>query len=77
MTNELLPKTVVGSYVQPEWLFDRNNLKGRLPPRVRAQEIWRVDPEFLESAQNDATLSCNPRYGKGGDRYRYGRGGAA
>ncbi len=56
MTNELLPTTVVGSYVQPEWLVDRNNLKGRLPPRIRAHEIWRVDPEFLESAQNDATL---------------------
>ncbi len=56
MTNELLPTTVVGSYVQPEWLVDRNNLKGRLPPRIRAYEIWRVDPEFLESAQNDATL---------------------
>ena len=56
MTNELLPTTVVGSYVQPEWLVDRNNLKGRLPPRIRAHEIWRVDPEFLENAQNDATL---------------------
>ena len=56
MTNELLPTTVVGSYVQPEWLVDRNNLKGRLPPRVRAHEIWRVGPEFLEDAQNDATL---------------------
>ena len=56
MTNELLPTTVVGSYVQPEWLVDRNNLKGRRPPRIRAHEIWRVDQEFLESAQNDATL---------------------
>jgi 5-methyltetrahydropteroyltriglutamate--homocysteine methyltransferase len=56
MTDKLLPTTVVGSYVQPEWLVDRNNLKGRLPPRVRAQEMWRVEPEFLEDAQNDATL---------------------
>ena len=56
MTNELLPTTVVGSYVQPEWLVDRDNLKGRLPPRVRALELWRIDPEFLEDAQNDATL---------------------
>ena len=56
MTNELPPTTVAGSYVQPEWLVDRNNLKGRLPPRIRAHEIWRVDQEFLESAQNDATL---------------------
>lgn len=56
MTNEILPTTVVGSYVQPEWLVDRDNLKGRLPPRVRALEMWRIDPEFLEDAQNDATL---------------------
>lgn len=56
MTNELLPTTVVGSYVQPEWLVDRDNLKGRLPPRVRALEMWRIDPAFLEDAQDDATL---------------------
>jgi 5-methyltetrahydropteroyltriglutamate--homocysteine methyltransferase len=56
MTEKLLPTTVVGSYVQPEWLVDRANLKGRLPPRVRALEMWRVDPELLEDAQNDATL---------------------
>lgn len=56
MTDKLLPTTVVGSYVQPEWLVDRANLKGRLPPRVRAREMWRIDPEFLEDAQNDATL---------------------
>lgn len=56
MTEKLLPTTVVGSYVQPEWLVDRDNLKGRLPPRVRALEMWRVSPEHLEAAQNDATL---------------------
>ena len=56
MTEKPLPTTVVGSYVQPEWLVDRDNLKGRLPPRVRALEMWRVDPAFLEDAQNDATL---------------------
>tara|TARA_Y100001936_G_scaffold83330_1_gene81998 strand:+ start:1472 stop:2500 length:1029 start_codon:yes stop_codon:yes gene_type:complete len=56
MTNELLPTTVVGSYVQPEWLVDRDNLKSRLPPRVRALEMWRIDPAFLEDAQDDATL---------------------
>ena len=56
MSEKLLPTTVVGSYPQPDWLIDRGNLKGRLPPRVRAREIWRVAPEFLEQAQNDATL---------------------
>jgi len=47
---------VVGSYPQPEWLVDREMLGSRLPPRVRAREIWRVAPEFLEQAQDDATL---------------------
>jgi 5-methyltetrahydropteroyltriglutamate--homocysteine methyltransferase len=56
MADKILPTTVVGSYPQPDWLVDRGNLKGRLPPRVRAREIWRVAPEFLEQAQNDATL---------------------
>ncbi len=56
MTGDLLPTTVVGSYVQPDWLVDRDNLRSRLPPRVRARELWRVAPEFLEQAQNDATL---------------------
>jgi 5-methyltetrahydropteroyltriglutamate--homocysteine methyltransferase len=53
---ELLPTTVVGSYPQPDWLIDRRALRGRLPPRVRAHELWRVAPEYLEQAQDDATL---------------------
>jgi len=52
----LLPTTVVGSYPQPDWLVDRHMLGSRLPPRVRAKEIWRVAPEFLEQAQDDATV---------------------
>ena len=54
--NHLLPTTLVGSYAQPDWLLDRKNLAGRFPPRVRAKEIWRVDSDYLEEAQNDATL---------------------
>jgi 5-methyltetrahydropteroyltriglutamate--homocysteine methyltransferase len=54
--NQMLPTTVVGSYPQPDWLLDRDNLKGRLPPRVRAREIWRVAEPLLEQAQDDATL---------------------
>ncbi len=54
--NELLPTTVIGSYPQPDWLVDRDNLKGRLPPRVRANEMWRISAPFLEQAQDDATL---------------------
>jgi len=56
MTNVLLPTSLVGSYAQPDWLIDRNKLAGRFPPRVRARELWRVAPEFLEEAQDDATL---------------------
>src|SRR6266508_5439868 len=52
----LLPTTVVGSYPQPDWLVDRENLRNRLPPRVRAREMWRVAETFLEAAQDDATL---------------------
>ena len=51
----LFPTSLVGSYPQPEWLIDRDRLAGRFPPRVRATELWRVDEEFLEAAQNDAT----------------------
>src|SRR5215213_2142281 len=53
--NRLLPTTLVGSYAQPDWLIDRGKLAGRFPPRVRAQELWRVAPEFLAEAQDDAT----------------------
>jgi len=52
----LFPTTLVGSYPQPEWLIDRKKLAGRFPPRVRAKELWRIAPEFLEEAWNDATL---------------------
>ena len=47
--------TVVGSYPQPDWLVDKNKLRGRLPPRVRAREIWKVSDKNLEEAQDDAT----------------------
>src|SRR5262249_26108572 len=52
---ELLPVTVVGSYPQPDWLIDRSILSKGVP-RVRMREMWRVAPEFLEHAQDDATL---------------------
>jgi 5-methyltetrahydropteroyltriglutamate--homocysteine methyltransferase len=52
----LLPTTIVGSYPQPEWLIDRARLASRFPPRVRARELWRVSPEYLEEAQDDATI---------------------
>jgi 5-methyltetrahydropteroyltriglutamate--homocysteine methyltransferase len=52
----LFPTSLVGSYPQPDWLIDRGRLAGRFPPRVRARELWRVDPAYLAQAQDDATL---------------------
>ncbi|MBZ5696812.1 MAG: 5-methyltetrahydropteroyltriglutamate--homocysteine methyltransferase [Acidobacteriia bacterium] len=52
----LLPTSLVGSYPQPDWLIDREKLGHRMPPRVRAAELWRVAPEWLEQAQDDATI---------------------
>jgi 5-methyltetrahydropteroyltriglutamate--homocysteine methyltransferase len=52
---ESLLTTVVGSYPQPSWLIDRERLGDRLPPRVRARELWLVPEPLLEEAQDDAT----------------------
>src|SRR3954470_20367175 len=52
----LFPTTIVGSFPQPEWLIDRAKLAGRFPPRVRASELWRIPPQYLAEAQDDATL---------------------
>jgi 5-methyltetrahydropteroyltriglutamate--homocysteine methyltransferase len=49
-----IPTSLVGSYPQPDWLIDRERLGERLPPRVRARELWRVDPQWLSEAQDDA-----------------------
>jgi 5-methyltetrahydropteroyltriglutamate--homocysteine methyltransferase len=54
MSGPLFPTSLVGSYPQPDWLIDREKLAGRFPPRVRARELWRVDPAYLEQAQQDA-----------------------
>jgi 5-methyltetrahydropteroyltriglutamate--homocysteine methyltransferase len=54
--NTLFPTSLVGSYPQPEWLIDRKNLASRFPPRVRVKELWKVDPDWLEQAQDDATI---------------------
>ncbi len=52
----LLPTAMVGSYPQPDWLIDRPALRTRLPPRVQAKELWRIPPEHLAEAQDDATI---------------------
>lgn len=50
----LLPTCLVGSYPQPDWLIDRERLSKSVP-RVRAHDLWRVAPDLLEQAQDDAT----------------------
>jgi 5-methyltetrahydropteroyltriglutamate--homocysteine methyltransferase len=53
--NAAIPTSLVGSYAQPDWLIDRERLRDRFPPRVRARELWRIDAEYLQEAQDDAT----------------------
>ncbi len=50
--------SVVGSYPQPDWLIDRARLTKMMAPRVRVHEVWRVPPERLEQAQDEATLEA-------------------
>jgi 5-methyltetrahydropteroyltriglutamate--homocysteine methyltransferase len=56
MSQNILRTTVIGSYPQPEWLVDHEVLKAKVVPRIRAKDIWRVSEEFLDQAQNDATI---------------------
>jgi 5-methyltetrahydropteroyltriglutamate--homocysteine methyltransferase len=56
--DKLIPTMLVGSYPPPTWLVDRAVLTGNSPPRVRMQQVWKVDPEHLEEAQDDATLTA-------------------
>ena len=51
-----LPCSLVGSYSQPDWLIDRARLVERLPSRVRAQDLWRVDDDRWAEACDDATV---------------------
>src|SRR5258708_15507377 len=51
----LLPARLVGPYPQPDWLIDRRKLSKQVP-RVRAHDLWLVDPQRLDGAQDDATL---------------------
>ena len=51
----LFPTSLVGSYAQPDWLLDRTRLAKSFPPRVRASALWRITPEWLQEAQDDAT----------------------
>ena len=52
----LLPTTVVGSYPQPNWLVDHEALMNAGVPRLRAQNIWRLDGDALLEGQHDAAV---------------------
>ena len=52
----LLPTTVVGSYPQPAWLVSPETLHQHGVPRAHAHDMWRVAPDLLEQAQDDATV---------------------
>jgi len=52
----LLPTSLVGSLPQPDWLVNREMLASNTPPRVRMRDLWRVAPEWLDQAQDDATV---------------------
>lgn len=56
MTTMLMPTTVVGSYPQPQWLIDHELLMAINVPRARLRELWRIPGEYLEAAQDDATI---------------------
>src|SRR5262249_16280764 len=51
----LFPTSLVGSYPQPEWLINRPQLSKSVP-RLRMRDLWLVDEDRLEAAQDDATL---------------------
>jgi 5-methyltetrahydropteroyltriglutamate--homocysteine methyltransferase len=67
-----LVTTVVGSYPQPEWLIDRERLGSRLPPRVRARELWRIAGATSRRPRTTRP-DCGLRHGAGRDRRRHGR----
>jgi len=49
----MLTTTVIGSFPQPEWLVDREQLKSQRVPRVSQPELWRIDGAFRDAAIED------------------------
>ena len=64
--------SLVGSYAQPSWLIDRERLRDRFPPRVRATELWRIDPQYLEegAGRRHARRDRRPGAGRAGHPHR-------
>jgi len=50
-----LPTTLVGSWSQPRWLIDKDDLDSHLPVRVERHSLWQVSDEHLDEAHVDAT----------------------
>ena len=69
----LFPTTIVGSFPQPEWLIDRAKLAGRFPPRVRAQELWRIPAAVPRAGAGRRDADRDPRPGGGGPGHRQRR----
>jgi 5-methyltetrahydropteroyltriglutamate--homocysteine methyltransferase len=51
----VLPTSLVGSYPQPEWLIDRQELMKSVV-RVRADHLWRIPAPLRQQAQDDAII---------------------
>lgn len=54
--NQPLQTTVMGSYPQPRWLVHEDRLRGDGVPRVRHEELWRVEVDHLPEAIEAACL---------------------
>ena len=72
---DAIPTSLVGSYAQPDWLIDRERLRDRFPPRVRATELWRVDPQLPGAGAGRRDAARHPRPGAGRARHHHGRRG--
>ena len=68
-----LPTSLVGSYAQPDWLIDRERLARAFPPRVRATELWRVDPAVPRAGAGRRDPARHPRPGARRARHHHGR----
>ena len=55
--------SLVGSYPQPEWLLDREKLRGRLPPRVRATRLLADRPAVPRGGAGRGHARRDPRPG--------------
>ena len=72
-TTAAVPTSLVGSYAQPDWLIDREKLRGRFPPRVRATRAVAGRPGYLERGPGRRDAARDPRPGARGARHHHRR----